>query len=280
MSEQAGHDRAAMLAALTQRANWVRRETLRLHRLAPGTRIASSLSPVEIFTVLYYGGILRHEGANPLAAERDRLLVSKAHGSISLFPILADRGYFDPADLATICSQGSLLGSIPDPTVRGYETINGSLGHGLGVGAGMAIGLKVKGSGRSVFVLTGDGELHEGSVWEAVMFAAEHGLDNLVLIVDNNGACMLDYCKNILRLEPLERKFAEFGWEVERVDGHDLGALQACLATMQAKRDGRPKAIIADTVKGKGVPRLEQDSLCHIKSLSSEEVDRLLEVLP
>lgn len=269
-----------MIETLKERANWVRRETLRLHRLAPGTRIASSLSPVEIFTVLYYGGILGHDGADPLAEGRDRFLVSKAHGSISLFPILADRGYFNPADLDTICSQGSLLGSIPDPTVRGYETINGSLGHGLGVGAGMAVGLKVKRSERSVFVLTGDGELHEGSVWEAVMFAAEHGLDNLILIIDNNGACMLDYCKNILRLEPLERKFAEFGWEVERVDGHDLGALLASLRRMQERREGRPKAIIADTVKGRGVPRLEEDPLCHIKSLSPDEVDRLLEVLP
>lgn len=269
-----------LIKALTQRAAWVRRETLRLHRLAPGTRIASSLSPVEIFTVLYYGGILRHDGANPQAEGRDRFLVSKAHGSISLFPILADRGFFKPSELDTICSQGSLLGSIPDPTVRGYETINGSLGHGLGVGAGMAVGLKVKRSERSVFVLTGDGELHEGSVWEAVMFAAERGLDNLILIIDNNGACMLDYCKNILRLEPLERKFAEFGWEVERVDGHDLGALHASLTRMQERREGRPKAIIADTVKGRGVPRLEQDPLCHIKSLSPDEVDRLLEVLP
>lgn len=252
---------------------------MRLHRLAPGTRLASSLSPVEIFTVLYYGGILRFDGNDPFAESRDRFIVSKAHGSISLFPILADLGYFRAADLETICSRGSSLGSIPDPTVRGYETINGSLGHGLGVAAGSAIALRVRKSDRSVFVLSGDGELYEGSVWEAVMFAAEARLDNLVMIIDNNKACMLDYCENIIRLEPLDRKLREFGWDTAAVDGHDVAALYGVLTGMKSKREGRPKAVIARTVKGKGVPRLETDPLCHIKSLSGEEIDRLLEEL-
>ena len=260
---------------LASKARWVWAETLRMHRLAPETRVASSLSAVEIFTALYYGGLLAHNGADPRWEGRDRLIVSKGHGSVCLFPILADRGYFDPSELERICQEGSFLGGIPDTIIPGYETINGSLGHGIGVACGMALGLKRKGSANHVFVLAGDGEFCEGSMWEGVMFAAHHRLDNLTVIIDNNRLCMLDRCEKVMTVEPFDRRFEAFGWNSLRVDGHDLAALhQALTACKLPAADGRPTVLIADTVKGKGVPELEQDTLCHIRTLTPAEIDR------
>jgi len=272
------HDKAELLAHLQQKALWVRKETLRLHGLAPETRVASSLSDVEIFVALYYGKILKYDPQKTQWKERDRFIISKGHGSISLYPILADVGYFDPKELDQICCEGSFLGGIPDTMIPGYETINGSLGHGLGVACGMALALKRKKSAATVFVLLGDGELYEGSVWEAVMFAAHHNLDNLVAIVDNNKTCMLDRCCKILDLASLENKFAAFNWDVTTIDGHSLEEVHDNLTRL--KNTGtRPKMLIANTVKGKGVAQLENDSLCHIKSLNGEEINAALEGL-
>lgn len=260
---------------LTAKARWVWQETLRLHRLAPETRVASSLSAVEIFTALYYGGLLAHQGEDPRWEGRDRLIVSKGHGSICLYPILADRGYFPVAELERICQEGSFLGGIPDTIIPGYETINGSLGHGLGVGCGIALGLKRKGRPNHVFVVAGDGEFCEGSMWEGIMFAAHHCLDNLTLIIDNNKLCMLDRCENILTVEPFDRRIEAFGWQAIRVDGHDISALHAVLTAMKQRgANGRPAVVVADTVKGRGVPELERDSLCHIRTLTDEEIER------
>jgi len=262
------------LEALSAKAHWVWLETLRLHRLAPETRVASSLSAVEIFTTLYYGGILAHEGANPRWEGRDRLIASKGHGSICLFPILADRGYFPAEELERICQEGSFLGGIPDTVIPGYETINGSLGHGVGVACGMALALKRKGIASHVFVVAGDGEFCEGSMWEGVMFAAHHRLDNLTVIIDNNRLCMLDRCENVMTVEPFDRRFEAFGWEAKRVDGHDVAALGEALSACKGGGAGRPTVLVADTVKGKGVPELEEDPLCHIRTLTPEEITR------
>ncbi|MBI5236212.1 MAG: transketolase [Deltaproteobacteria bacterium] len=260
---------------LSSMARRVRRETLKIHKTAPGTRIASSLSCVEIFVALYYGNVLAFDAHRPGWEGRDRLIISKGHGAISLYPILADIGYFDASELSKVCKEGSFLGGIPDCVIPGFETINGSLGHGPGVAVGMAIALKRRRNEATVFVLLGDGELYEGAVWEAIMFAGGHELDNLVMILDNNKACMLDFCKNILDMEPLAEKFRAFRWTVQTVDGHDAGALAASLAALKADRSGKPKILIADTVKGKGAPSLEGDPLSHIKNLSAAEVDSL-----
>ncbi len=261
---------------LKQKAAWVKRETLKIHKIAPGTRIASSLSCIEILTVLYYGKILKYDPKNVYAANRDRFIISKAHGSVSFYPILADLGFFDPKYLGLVGKAGSILGDIPDCSVPGYETVNGSLGHGLGIACGMALSLKKRNRKEKVFVLSGDGELYEGSVWEAIMFAAHNHLDNLALIIDNNKICMLDYCANILNLAPLTEKFRVFGWESRTVNGHDLKELYAGLFSLKEDARCGPAVLIADTIKGKGVPRLESDPLCHIKALKAEEIDLLL----
>ena len=247
-----------------------------MHQCAPEIRIASCLSTIEIFTVLYYGKLLNYNFKNTLWQKRDRFIISKGHGAVALYPILADFGLLDKNDLKKICKEGSDLGSIPDCLLSGFEFITGSLGHGLGVACGMAIALKRRKSKSSIFVLMGDGELYEGSVWEAIMFAAHHHLDNLILIIDNNKICMLDYCKNIIDMFPLDKKFEAFRWDVHTVDGHDVEGLAHTLKKLKSDGAGKPKVLIANTVKGKGALCLETDPLCHIKSLKSDEVDRII----
>jgi transketolase len=261
---------------LRDKASWVWRETLAIHRRAPETRIASSLSSIEIFIALYYGGVLRFDCANPLIETRDRCIISKGHGSICMYPILADLGYFPKEELLKVCHTGGILGGIPDPVIPGYETINGSLGHGLGVGTGIALGLNRKGSDRSVFVVTGDGELHEGANWEAIMFASQHKLDNLNLVVDNNKISMLGYTDDIVSLGALSARLGSFGWDCYEVDGHDVYAVQAELLKMKNLHGGKPKALIASTLKGHGVPGLENEKLSHIINPRPELIDELL----
>lgn len=262
---------------LREKSHWVWRETLAIHRRAPETRVASSLSVIDIFVALYYGGVLRFDPLQPLNEERDRCVISKGHGSICMYPILADLGYFALSELQRVCHAGSFLGGIPDPVIPGYETVNGSLGHGLGVSTGMALGLKNKGSDRSVFVVVGDGELHEGANWEAIMFASQHKLDNLNLIVDNNQISMLGYTDDIVSHNSLLDRLSAFGWDCVEVDGHDVVQVQAALLKMKSSSLGKPKALIAKTLKGHGVPGLENAPLSHILNPKPELIDSLLE---
>jgi len=261
---------------LEGKANWVKKELLKIHKIAPGIRLASSLSCIEILTTLYYGKIVNYDPKDIFWEKRDRFIISKAHGSVSFYPILADVGYFDMSQLALVGKPGGILADIPDCSIPGYETLNGSLGHGLGVACGISLALRKKKRKEKVFVLLGDGELYEGSVWEAIMFAGHHALNNLILIIDNNKICMLDFCKNIIDLEPIDEKFRAFRWESTLVDGHNIGELYGVLSATKQSIGHKPRVVIANTVKGKGVPRLETDSLCHIKALSIAEIDHIL----
>ena len=264
---------------LKEKVLWVWKETLAIHLRAPETRLASSLSVIEIFVALYYGKILNFNPTNPLDNIRDRCIISKGHGSICMYPILADLGFFPLSELLQVCKKGSFLGGIPDPVIPGYESVNGSLGHGLGVAAGIALGLKTKKMNQSVFVVTGDGELHEGANWEAIMFASHHKLDNLNLIVDNNGISMLDHTDNIVSHSDLVARLSSFGWDCEEVDGHDVIALRDLFLKQKNTKNGKPKAIIAATLKGKGVPGLEDVSLSHIINPKPEFIESLLKNL-
>ena len=268
-----------LISFLKEKALWVRKETLNIHGIAPGTRLASSLSDVEIFVALYYGGILRFDPKNVNWEGRDRFIISKGHGAVSLYPILADLNFFDKNELTKVSQKGSFLGDIPDSRVPGFETTNGALGHGLGVACGIALGLKKKNSDSKVFVLMGDGELYEGAVWEAIMFAGHHQLNNLILIIDNNKISMLDCCKNIIDLEPLEEKFSVFKWKAIRVDGHNVAGVYGSLKVLKEDKSDCPRVLIANTIKGKGVPQLENDALCHIKSLKKEEIIEVVKKL-
>lgn len=263
---------------LKEKAKWVWRETLAIHLRAPETRLASSLSALEIFVALYYGGILRFKPDQPLDESRDRCIISKGHGSICLYPILADLGFFSSNELQKICKSGSFLGAIPDPIIPGYETINGSLGHGLGVASGMALGIKRKQKNCNIFVISGDGEMHEGANWEAIMFASHHQLDNLNLIIDNNSISMLGFTNEIISNVSIVERLQAFGWECETVDGHDVEQVQVALSRMKEKRNKKPKALIAITLKGRGVPGLENHPLSHILNPKPELLDSLLRI--
>jgi len=262
---------------LKEKVRWVRRETLKLHKCAPESRVASCLSDIEIFVVLYYGGILSYDPKNIRWEDRDRLIISKGHGAVSLYPILADLNFFDKEELNKIGREESFLSVIPDALVPGFETINGSLGHGLGVACGIALALKRKGLNKRVFVLSGDGELNVGAVWEAIMFASYHKLSNLILIVDKNKISMLGYQKDILGLEPLEEKFNAFGWKAQTVNGHNVEQLYTTLNNFKKDNHSQPRVLIANTRKGKGIPQLENDPLCHVKSLKADEIDDILD---
>lgn len=265
---------------LKAKAKFIRVETLKIHKLAPETRVASSLSPIEIFVSLYYGKILSFNPQDPRDDKRDRFIISKGHGSISMYPLLADLKFFDKDELVNVCKNGSFLGGIPDPVIPGYETVNGSLGHGLGVGCGMAVALKSREKEQNVVVLTGDGELNEGSNWEAIMFAPQHKLDNLTLIVDYNKVSMLDFSRNIIDMNSLNEKFKAFNWDVYEInDGHNLDEVYAVLNDAINYRGLKPKVVIANTIKGKGVPFLETHSLSHILSIKSEDIDTLIKEL-
>ena len=262
--------------SLEKRVEWVWMETLKIHREAPETRIASSLSPIEIFVSLFYGGVMSYYPKTPLHDDRDRLIISKGHGSICLYPILADLGYFSADELDKVCKKGGILGGIPDPIIPGYETVNGSLGHGLGVSSGIALGLKSRGKENSVFVVCGDGELHEGSCWEAIMFAGHHGLDNLNMVVDNNSIAMLGFTNDIISHGSLPGRLTSFGWDVEEIYCHDVNLVHMTISKLKAKRGGKPKAVVAQTKKGKGVPGLENQPLSHIINPKPQTLDELL----
>ncbi len=273
------YSKTDFISHLKKTATWVRRETIRIHSAAPGTRLASSLSDIEIFVALYYGKILNFDPKNPFNPDRDRFIISKGHGSISLYPILADLGFFEKAELGKVCTDGSFLGAIPDPIIPGYETVNGSLGHGPGVAAGMAYALRLKKSSSHVFIIAGDGELYEGAAWEALMFAGHHKLNNITLIIDHNKASMLGFCKDIIDLNPFDEKLKAFNWEVKIIDGHNMEEVYDTLIKSKNDHSMFPRAIIANTIKGRGVERLENDPLSHIRSLTPDEANLLINKL-
>lgn len=266
-----------LLETLKQKKKWVWKETLKLHKRSKETRIASSLSAIEIFVALYYGKIIKQNPCNPHDDTRDRCIISKGHGSLAMYSILADLGFFPLSELDNMCKENSFLGGIPDPVIPGYETINGSLGHGVGVGAGIALALKARQKPECVYVITGDGELHEGANWEAFMFAAQHKLNNLIVLVDNNGISMLDRTENIISHGCLASKFRAFGWMTFEVkNGHDIYKVHESLLQVKSLSVDCPKVIIFYTKKGYRVPGMEDQPLSHIMDIKTDMIDQLI----
>lgn len=257
--------------ALKQKAAWLRREIFEMVLRQRDGHIPSSLSMVEILVTLYYGGVLRYTPGQPKAPDRDRLLVSKGHAAMALYPILADVGYFPKDELAKFTQPEGILGMYADVRIPGIEGISGSLGHGLGMASGVCYAARLDGKAHRSFVVLGDGECYEGSVWESAVFASSQGLDNLVAIVDRNSLCILGRTEELVRLESLDAKWQSFGWQTVRVDGHDLGALARAF-TLVGKTDKKPLCIIADTVKGKGISFMEGRAEWHNKMPSEAQV--------
>jgi len=250
---------------------------IRLHSVlmtsrANASHIGSSLSMADLMAVLY-GEFLRFDPQRPEWPERDRFILSKGHGCAALYAVLAETGYFPVERLETFYQDGSpLAGHATHKDVPGVEVSTGSLGHGLSLGTGMALAAKRDGRDWRVWCIVSDGECDEGSTWEAALFAPQHRLDNLAVIVDYNKIQSLGRVEEVLDLEPLADKWRAFRWRVQEIDGHDLAAI--CAALDSPRADDAPTVLIAHTVKGKGVPGVEGTARAHYTTLTEEEAAR------
>lgn len=250
-----------------------RRRVLEIIKHAGAGHTGGSLSCVDILNVLY-NRVLRVDPADPRHSGRDRYIQSKGHSVEALYVVLADRGFFPDAELATLCQAGSHFVGHPTRKVQGVEFNTGALGHGLAIGVGCALAAKLDSADFRTFVLLGDGELAEGSNWEAAMAAAHHRLGSLTAIVDHNRLQITGRTRDVCCNEPLDEKFASFGWDVQHVDGHSIPDLSRALAPRA--RAEKPLALIADTVKGKGVSFMEDVGKWHHGVPSDEEYARAL----
>ncbi|MGH2825753.1 MAG: transketolase [Actinomycetota bacterium] len=273
-----------MLARNEERSELERITRSLRHNIVTSTTAAgsghpsTSLSMVELVTVLYFGGVLRHDPQQPQNPDRDRFILSKGHGAPGLYAVLAEAGYFPTEDLMTLRRMGSPLEGHPNMRrLAGVEASTGSLGQGLSIGIGQALAAKLDGRDYRTYVMTGDGEIEQGQVWEALMYAGNHGLENLTLIVDHNGFQQTDAVANVQPLDPLPEKLEAFGWAAREIDGHDIGEVASAYEWARAT-SGIPQAIVARTVKGKGVSLLEAaPGKWHGKPIPKDEEAKALE---
>ncbi|WP_232668455.1 transketolase [Pseudonocardia sp. TRM90224] len=233
-----------------------------------GGHVGGSMSLVEILAALYFR-VLLVDPHEPRMPERDVLLLSKGHGGIALYAVLCEAGFFPVERLKRYCAPGSTMMAHPSTAVPGVEMPTGSLGHGLGLGVGFALAAKLDGTDRRTVVVMGDGELQEGSVWESAAVASAQGLANLVAVIDRNGLQITGETDTITSLEPLADRWRAFGWRVLEVDGHDVEALADAFSA--APVVDRPTVVIAHTVKGKGIPAVENQARSHYARLSPRQ---------
>jgi len=256
---------------LDERSKFLRRLVVRTLHGGERGHVGSSMSLVEIMRVLY-DDILRYRPQEPKWRERDRMILSKGHGCIAQYVMLAEKGYFPIETLDTFCRRDSILGGHPESSkVPGVEASTGALGHGLSIGLGMALAARIEKRDSRVIVVMGDGEINEGSVWEAAMCAGKHKLANLTAVVDYNKIQSAGPTREIQDLEPLLDKWRAFNFAAVDVDGHDVNALRDVFRKLPFAGD-RPNAIICHTVKGKGIPFAEHDPNWHHKSKIADEV--------
>ncbi|MGQ2909847.1 MAG: transketolase [Aliihoeflea sp.] len=258
---------------LADRAKFVRLETLRLTRIAGAGHYSSTFSCAELFAALYYGH-LRLDPQNPSWPDRDRFILSKGHAAIGLYPILADLGFYPPSKLDDFTRLGSAFGDHPDmKKIPGIDFSSGSLGHGLSVALGMALAGRVTGHGYRTYCMLGDGELNEGQIWEAAMAAGHYKLQGLVAIIDRNQLSIDGPTEKVMSVEPIDERFRAFGWEVHRIDGHDLPAIMETLGALKPAGHGTPQMIVADTIKGRGVKYMELSLDWHVGNLVGQDYD-------
>ena len=245
----------------------VRRIVLEQSKRAHVGHIGSSLSVADIIAALY-GGILRIE--TPTDADRDRFILSKGHAALALYAALYLRGWISESDLNTFHQDNSLLGVHPEHILPGIDFSTGSLGHGLSFGTGAALASKLQRSKRRVFVLVSDAECNEGSLWEAVMFAAHHQLANVIAVIDLNGQQALGHTRDVLSLSPLGARWEAFGWDVHEVDGHDIAAMTEVVDKLDTE-NGQPHVLVAHTTFGKGVSYMHNQIKWHYMPMSDAE---------
>ncbi len=256
----------------------LRRTVLELAFAGSTVHIGCAFSIVEILAVLYRSH-LSYPGNNPEAKDRDYLVLSKGHGVMAQYACMREIGWLDDEAIKNYFADGTNLKGLSDSRIPGLEVTSGSLGHGFSVGVGLALGAKRLGSEQKTFVVVGDGEVNEGPIWEGAMFAAHHQLKNFMVIVDQNGFQAMGKTSEVLALDSLARKFEAFGFEVISVDGHDQQALDQTIFALSSSDNLAPKAVIARTIKGKGVAFMENNNCWHYTRLTSETFAQALACL-
>ena len=258
--------------SLRKTAVAIRRNVVRQIKAGGSGHVGGALSAVDILTVLYFR-VLNIDPRNPLWRERDRFVLSAGHKCLALYAALAERGFFDVAILDTYGALGSRLPGHPDMhTIPGVETNTGALGHGLAIAAGMALGLRMDGLPCRVFALLGDGELAEGSNWEAAAAAAHHKLHNLLAFVDRNTLQIGGKTTDVMSYEPLADRWSAFGWSVREIDGHDIRQIAGCAEELPFE-EGKPSLVIANTIKGKGLSFAENEVSYHHWKATAVQVE-------
>ena len=268
---------------LKRLATRLRIEIVRMIGVAGSGHPGGSLSEVEVLTALYFN-VMRHDPQNPQWPDRDRFILSKGHGCPALYAVFAEAGYLDPATLATLRKLGSPLQGHPDRRMMpSLEASTGSLGNGLSVGIGAALAARLDQRDYHTFVMVGDGEIQEGQIWEAAMYAGFHKLANLTCIVDYNRQQLDGWLKDILDPAPVADKFRAFGWHSVQIDGHDfqqlLPALQQARGGENKDKDGKPVCVVANTIKGKGVSFMENNAEWHGVAPKPEQVVKAVQEL-
>ncbi|MCV2354522.1 transketolase [Paucibacter sp. B2R-40] len=247
----------------------MRRTVLEMAFAGSTVHIGCAFSIIELVAVLYRNH-LRYPGNDPRAEGRDYLVLSKGHGVMAQYACMRELEWLDDSHIKGYFADGSQLKGLSDSRVPGLEVTSGSLGHGFSVGVGIAMGLRRKGGDQKVYAIVGDGELNEGPIWEGALVAAHHRMDNLMLIVDKNGFQAMGTTDDVLALGDLSAKFSSFGFETLEIDGHDEAAIDEAINTLWRTGAGKPKALIARTVKGKGVPFMEADNRWHYTRLNPQ----------
>jgi transketolase len=265
---------STQISFLEQKARDLCAHTVRMVHQAKSSHLGTCFSMADIIACLYWE-TLRIDPTRPAWPDRDRFILSKGHGAALIYAALAERGFFPLHELESYCQSGSRLTGHITSGVPGVELSSGSLGHGLPVGCGLALADKREGNPSRTFVLASDGELDEGSNWEAILFAPQHCLDNLTLIIDYNKIQACGNTKDIIDLHPLAEKFHAFRWAVQEIDGHDMEQIVAAFAAVPFQA-GKPNVVIAHTTKGRGVSFMEDSVSWHYNSPSKEQMQSAL----
>lgn len=250
-------------------AKELRKTVLRMAYVGSAVHIGCAFSIIELLAVLYRN-YLRYPDNDPLSPNRDYLVLSKGHGVMAQYACMRELGWLEEKAFANYFANGSDLKGLSDARIPGLEATSGSLGHGFSIGVGIAKGLKLREMDQKVYALVGDGEINEGTVWEGSLFAAHHDLNNLMVIVDENGYQAMGSTVEVLKLGSIQEKFTSFGFEATTIDGHDETAIDNSIKQLWQSKSKAPKAIIAKTIKGKGVPFMENNNIWHYTRLDAK----------
>ena len=260
------------IASLIKKSYWLRKEIFEMVVRVNQGHIASAFSQIEILVALFYGNILKFKKKNPNFNRRDRLIISKGHSAMGMYPILSDIGYFSKKELSLYGTPRGKLRIYGDMSIPGIDSTSGSLAQAPGIACGFALAAKRDRKNYKSFCILSDGEHYEGSLWESAMFASHYELDNLVFIVDRNKQIILGKSEDCLKIEPLKEKWKSFGWNVLKVNGHKFKEILPALKKAKINKNKKPTIIIADTIKGKGVSYMEDVTRWHNTMPNSKEI--------